>query len=50
MHTRPKALRMAFVQVRGAADWQRVLDTYYTEEQEAMDYPSGQIPAAEGLA
>ncbi len=29
MHTRPKELRMAFVNVKNASDWRGVLDKYY---------------------
>ena len=32
MHPRPKEVRMAFVSVKSAKDWQAVLDNYYVEQ------------------
>jgi nifR3 family TIM-barrel protein len=49
MHTRPKALRIAFVQVTSREDWQGVLDTFYTKEYEDLGYAGRDIPDAEGL-
>jgi tRNA-dihydrouridine synthase len=49
MHTRPKQLRMAFVQVTSRADWQGVLDRFYTPQYEALGYAGREIPDAEGL-
>ena len=48
MHTRPKAVRIAFVRVATPQQWQDVLDTYYTDEYEQLGYVAPGIPDAEG--
>jgi tRNA-dihydrouridine synthase len=48
MHTRPKAVRMAFVAVETPADWQGVLDEYYTPAYQSLGHLAPFIPPVEG--